>query len=207
MKIFIPSRLGSKGIPFKNRILFDYTYNIIPEQHKKDIIVSTDDPDIITKCQGLNIDYIERTEILSNDTASMKDVLLDYNNKRLPDEPILLLYLTYPNRKWDDVLKAYDFYLINKANSLLCRKDVKTNPYLCMYMLDGIHGEPIIKHNLYRRQDYLPTFEISHYIGIFNPSEINNLNLNLYNKQTVFFPIKDTIDVDLPSDLEKFFNN
>jgi hypothetical protein len=33
--------------------------------------------------------------------------------------------------------------------------------------------------------------------------EVPNLNLNLYNDDTIYFPLDKVVDVDLPSDMEK----
>jgi CMP-N-acetylneuraminic acid synthetase len=73
-----------------------------------------------------------------------------------------------------------------------------------MMIKDGIGGKQVIKHNLYRRQDYPECFEISHYISIFNKNIIHNLNNNLYNKDTVYFSIDETIDVDTEKDLKNY---
>ncbi len=202
MKILIPAREGSKGFPHKNRIFFNDILNSIPQNCWRDITVSTNDEYIINQCTSLKIDYIKRSEILSDDNASVKDVLLDYTEQRPSNDSIILLYLTYPTRSWKEIIKAYDFFKEHKGNSLLCKKEIKTNPYLCMFE-NGLNGKQIISHDLYRRQDYPKCFEISHYIGIFKPTEIINLNKNLYNEQTIFFPIKDVIDVDTREDLSK----
>ena len=47
MKIIIPARKGSKGLPGKNRLLLEHTISKIPEIYKKDVIVTTDDESII----------------------------------------------------------------------------------------------------------------------------------------------------------------
>jgi len=206
MIYFIPARKGSKGCPFKNRLLFNNTYNSIPQEYRNSIVVSTDDDWIMNICNTYKIRCIERPEKLSNDTASIKDVLLHYINESGSNEPITLLYLTYPNRIFNDILGAYRFYKKNGAKSLLCKKEVKTHPYLCMYEKFNNKGVQIVKHNFYRRQDYPKCFEISHYIGIFDSSEIINLNDNLYNRNTIFYQIEDQLDVDLPADLNKIKN-
>jgi len=205
--LFIPAREGSKGVPHKNRKLFDFTVNEIPKELQSKLVVSTDDDIVLKKCIEKNLDFYKRSEILSNDTASMKDVLLDFITKYKihEDTNIVLLYLTYPERKWQDIINAFDFFNFNKAKSLLCKKDIKTNPYLCMYEKEN-KGEQVIQHNLYRRQDYKHIFEISHFIGIFKAGEIKNLNNNLYNKETIFFKIEDVIDVDTFQDLKKIEN-
>ena len=71
-----------------------------------------------------------------------------------------------------------------------------------MFDLDNNKGSQLVKHNLYRRQDYPAVFEISHYVCIFNVNELTNLNNNLYNDETFFFKIDDVVDVDTKTDLD-----
>ena len=85
---------------------------------------------------------------------------------------------------------------LTQSKSLLCKKEVKTHPYLCIYD----NGKQVVKHNLYRRQDYPTIWEISHYICIFEVGELKKLNKNLYNKHTHFMKINDCVDVDYEKD-------
>ena len=70
---------------------------------------------------------------------------------------------------------------------------------------DGIKGKQLIKHDLYRRQDYPNCFEISHFICLFKVLELNNLNNNMYNSNTIFYKIRQVVDVDQPIDMENFY--
>ena len=80
------------------------------------------------------------------------------------------------------------------ANSLLCGQDVKSHPYLCLYK-SGFRGNQLIKHDLYRRQDYPEVFELSHYVGCCYVSELKKLNYNVIglkknlSKNNYGFPI------------------
>ena len=102
---------------------------------------------------------------------------------------------------------ALDFLRSSTSKSLLCRKECKTTPYLMAYDGGDNRGRQVIKHNLYRKQDYPKVFEISHFISAFKISELSNLNNNLYNEDTVFYPIEDVIDVDYKEDYEKHKDN
>jgi len=57
MKILIPARKNSKGIPFKNRKLFDHTAKIIPDNYKQYTYVFSDDSVVnsYAKEYGFNI--------------------------------------------------------------------------------------------------------------------------------------------------------
>jgi CMP-N-acetylneuraminic acid synthetase len=206
--ILIPARRNSKGLKFKNRRLFDFTVSEIPEEYLKKTYVSTDDEEI--KARALKICNVhDRTTAVSNDAAStlslVKQFKRDFSLTR--DEIVVMLYLTYPERAFNEVLDAVRFFEENNLKSLLCKKETKVSPYLQMYELQNGKGKQIIEHDLYRRQDYPKTFEISHYISIFKVSEIKNLNNNLYNRDTHFYEIEEKIDVDSKEDLERFEND
>jgi CMP-N,N'-diacetyllegionaminic acid synthase len=212
MKIIIPARLGSKGLPFKNRTLFKYTADSIPVDRAKDTIVTTDDPEIVKLATEYGFTVIERPSHLGEDTTSTRDVIFHaIKELHISDSDfVIMLYLTYPERTWEEVMDAFNFFLDHSysgnANSLLCKKEVKTHPYLCLeeYGADGIFGRQITKHDLYRRQDYPKCFEISHYISIFKAGAIYKLNRNLYCEETVFYPIPEVIDVDTKKELDQF---
>lgn len=201
--ILIPARKGSKGLPFKNRILFEYTANTIPEKYKKDTFVSTDDELIedMSKKYGFNLH--KRSKKSATDTATSKNILEDFacNSK----EYLITLYLTYPERKWLDIESGITFFNKHNSKSLLCKKKLKVSPYLMMYELENNKGKQIINHNLCRRQDYKPCFEISHFISIININELSSLNNNLYNENTNFMSILDVEDIDDNKNLENFY--
>lgn len=206
MKIIIPAREGSKGYPHKNRDLFNYTADSIPVLVRENVYVTTDDPVILELAREVGFNTIIRPAELANDTASMKDVVVHALNemKVAKDELVAVLYLTYPERRWLDLMDAAAFYLRMEpampVSSLLCKKEVKSNPFLCMYDF-GHRGKQVIGHDLYRRQDYPKCFELSHFIVLLRPASIDKLNSNLYNIETLFWEIDDKVDVDLKKDL------
>ncbi len=202
--IMIPARSGSKGVPHKNRKLLSYTLNVIPEEYLSKVWVNTDDDHIKAICREHGVQIFNRKPEHATDHASIKRVIHDFVYSKRINQTIIMLYLTHPQRTWSDIIKAYDFYKKHRATSLLCKKKVDTHPYLMMYDKNNVFGEQVVKHNLYRRQDYPKVFEISHYIAIFEPWKFRELNENMYNEKTVFFPITDKIDIDTPEDLEKF---
>ena len=198
--LVLPARKGSKGIPYKNRKLIDYTLNILPKEISSQVIIATDDEYLIEKYNYYRI--FKRSNQVSSDKACTKSLFLEMYNY-IDFNNIIMLYLTYPERTYKDILLAVEFYEKQKAKSMLCSKKISNSPYLMMHK-NGIKGSQIIEHDLYRRQDYPECFEISHFISIFNKNEIVNLNNNMYNEDTVFYPIENTIDVDMPADLEMF---
>lgn len=209
IKYVIPARKNSKGLPFKNRKLICYTLDKLPKEVVSDTIITTDDEELIKIAKHYGIVCYKRDDNLALDDTSTKDVLLDLKNNKLFDncETVVMLYLTYPERTWLDIQNIISFYNQNKAKSLLCKKEIKgTHPYLYMLEVDNLYGEQLRPHNLYRRQDYPKVFEISHFVSIFDVNELQNLNDNLYNNKTIFYQIKDKIDVDTEKDFNQFIN-
>lgn len=207
-RIIIPARKGSKGLPFKNRKLLKYTLETIPKHLLSITYISTDDEQI--KEQVNNICQIHNRSLQnSQDSTSTLSLIKEIRQDLCltSDENVVMLYLTYPERTFEEISRIYDFFVKNNINSLLCKKEIKTSPFLHMYDLGNGKGKQVIKHNLYRRQDYPKCFEISHYVSIFKVSEIDKMNNNMYNDETYFYEIKDRVDVDEQKDLERFLKN
>ena len=202
IRYVIPARDGSKGLPHKNRILFDHTFLQIPEEVLKNVYISTDDSEIIERAAGAST--LSRAPELSNDTASMLDVLIDVANffEFKDNDIIVLLYLTYPGRQWATVQNTIRYFEDTGAHSMLGRKPVKTHPYLCVLE----NGRQVIKHDLYRRQDYPVCYEISHAICMMRVGELEKLNRNLYNENTVYVDVDDYVDIDTERDYAEEFD-
>lgn len=206
MKIIIPARKGSKGVPLKNRKLFKYTANIIPDEMKNSTYVVTDDERIKEMAVDYKFNILDRTPEVSSDKASSKDIMkYTIDSLGMSNETILMLYLTYPLRKWKDVQRAFISFDSLNLDSLLCKHPLDISPFLMLREEKDNRGSQLFNHDLYRRQDYPECFELSHYICLFKSNVINNLNNNLYNNDTYFLPMnKKVIDVDTLEDLEEF---
>ena len=205
----IPARRDSKGLPFKNRKLLDYTINNIPIELHEKTIVTTNDEKIIEKLSATNINVLRRDEQLCLDDISIKDVMLDVVKKfqMKSNDTIVLLYLTSPDRKFSDIEKILGYYYERKIKTLTCCVEPKTHPYLVLFKKENQKGEQVVKHNLYRRQDYPECFEIRHFVCIFQVDEIQKLNSNMYNESTIFYKIDSDIDVDHENDLKEFLKS
>lgn len=203
----IPARQESKGIPYKNRKLFTYTAETIPQAHKSQVIVSTDDSVLMSQAREYGFKARKRSQTLAHDTASMKDVLLDLKEHyQLPaDDTMVLLYLTYPQRTWDDVQKITTFFHDNDGTALSCCLDVADHPYLCFTEGEQHTGIPVVAHDYYRRQDYPRCFRLSLFVGIFRVFQLAALNNLLVCKDTIFYKLsKSIIDIDNQIDMINF---
>lgn len=197
----IPARKNSKGFRHKNRFLFEK----LPLELKNKNVIITSDDEIIEQMnkESYGFDFLHRPNKLSQDTTSIKPVLehvvSEYNLK--PEDDLVVLYLTYPERTYNDIKTIVSFYKNHKGQSLLCKEPINQHPYLCFYD-KGLKGQRIVNHNMYRRQDYPKCFFGSHYIAIVNVKFLPSVDLNLYNKETLFYDLGEhKIDVDNKTDL------
>ena len=194
--------MNSKGVPFKNRKLFEYTAKSIPKQYINDTYVFTDDDVINDYAQNHAFKTASRSPASAADESTTKEMMEDFCSHFTDNDFVVMLYLTYPNRDWADVDKAIIIFEERNLSSLLCRKEAKQTPYLMMFDRGDGTGEQVVKHNFSRRQDYRECFELSHYISIILPSELEKLNNNLYNDTTYFMKIDEALDIDTEEDLQ-----
>jgi len=205
----IPARRNSKGLPFKNRKLFPITVDTIPEEEKTNTVVSTDDEEISRLAQERGISVHHRSTQVSSDTASTTELMEEVaRHQHWEDEDdVIMLYLTYPQRTYKDIEDIYNFYKSKNGNTLLCKQEATTHPYMCYYDLPDNKGMRVINHDLYRRQDYPECFFVSYFVAIFKVGFLKLLNKNLNHPQTLFYPLPyDSIDIDTQEDLENFLN-
>ena len=208
--IIIPARKGSKGFPGKNRLLFNHTASIVPDYLREKTIITSDDEEIIEQAKNFDFRIHFRANHLCTDEANIKDVLLDVvNNFNIFEKDIVsMVYLPYPQRTWQDVCNAYVFLKNSYAKSLLCREELdpdEIHPYRYFYDNENGTGSQVVTHDLYRRQDYPKVFKANHFIFMSYADEIKKLNKNLWNSDTVFYPVRKPIDIDNKEDFEKFF--
>ncbi len=201
----IPARKGSKGLPLKNRLLLEKTLKTIPLHHHASTLVTSDDDIILDMSRKYGCLIQRRHPSLCSDEASIRDVLVDTAKfiKMDSADLVVLLYLTFPEREYEDIKKAIEFFNGASARSMLCRVDPETHPYLCLYEGQDGKGRQVIKHDKCRRQEYPSCFMVSHYIGIFVASELGLLNRNMYNDDTIFYPINSPLDIDTLEDFKK----
>ena len=204
--ILIPARKGSKGFPFKNRKLLDFTINSIPKEYLNIVYVSTDDDCIRNRALELNVNVIDRPSNLAADETSMKDVLQHFIKiKGIPkNSNIILLYLTYPERTWLDISDIYNFFKDKKVDSLICADEVDQHPYLCFYERENLKGEMVIKHNFYRRQDYPKCLKQSMFVACYKTKIVDKLNDLMVEDNSIFYKLeKNKVDVDYKIDFDK----
>jgi len=204
--ILIPALAGTKSVPNENRKLIHSTLKSIPSDYRRKIWVSTNDASIKDICKKEIISCQNHKTPSASYASSLKQIVHEFIHEQRITKTIIILSLLYPNRTWNDVARSYNFFKSHKATSLLCRKEIIQHPYLMMKEINSIYGEQLIKHNLYRKQDYPKVFEISHYISIIEPWKFRELGSDLFNEKTIFWPIsseiKDNTEVPIDNPVE-----
>ena len=128
--ILIPARKGSKGLPLKNRTLFDHTAKIIPKEYSNDVYVSTDDAFFYDKCNEYGFNYHSRKHEHSMDTSTSKDFVQEFLKKS--KKYLITLYLTYPERKWESVERAIKFFSKRNLNHSFVKENKYIHIWCCM---------------------------------------------------------------------------
>ena len=120
----IPAREGSKRLPKKNILPLDgkplISWTIeeaIQSKYIDNVIVSSDDKEILNIAKNYSIKYMNRDKSLSSDTATSFDVVLNVINQQNEQyDYVMLLQPTSPLRTVKDIDNACD--LLVKKNAL-----------------------------------------------------------------------------------------
>ena len=212
--IVVPARSGSKGIPKKNinllkgKPLILYTFETAKQIPNSSLCITTDDKYVKNIAKNYTDIIIDRSDILSSDTASMDDVLIDtiqQIRKRSNEyyDNIILLQPTSPLRKIEDVLEALNLYQNNMENLILSVSMAKENPYYTQ--LEEINGEicNVKNHNYKTRQECPNIYNINGSIYIFNIDKFLEIkSLNKFKKRIFLTQPENSIDIDEPFDLK-----
>lgn len=210
---FIPARKGSKGFPFKNRLLFDDTADFIDEHGWfEKVIVSTDDEIVEQKARERGYSVHRRPAQLCGDAVSIKEVLQSViDDQKLDKKAIVwLFYLPIVYKNLSDFLRAKQVMEEGPVVSLCGFIEAKSHPFYC-WSYDERTGQlkQYIKNDVYRRQDLPPAWTHHHYLCCFKAGEIGNLNNELISNRTYpFFLSGDTaeqlIELDTPQQYEQW---
>ncbi|NQY74113.1 MAG: acylneuraminate cytidylyltransferase family protein [Candidatus Margulisbacteria bacterium] len=158
----IPARGGSKGIPHKNRKplcgkpLILYTIEAAQNSQLEQIIVSTDDPEIIEIAKSSGVSCIHRPQELAQDDTPTLPVLQHALSTLDPSfDAVVTLQPTSPLRNSKHINEAMALFELDpKTDSLVSIIDVPHNmtPESMMTLENG-YLLPINTHSPLRRQD------------------------------------------------------
>tara|TARA_B100001057_G_scaffold221315_2_gene221710 strand:+ start:161 stop:814 length:654 start_codon:yes stop_codon:yes gene_type:complete len=186
---FIPARLGSKGLKYKNRKLFNYTALFLNKiKWIDEVVVSSDDPYIKKLALKNNFLFHKRIKKLSGPKSSIKSVLEDFVAKsNFSKEFIIwLFYLTIPIRDLKDFNKAKKIIERKNNDSLISLIPAMTHPFSCWYLKNNKMCQ-FVTNNEYRRQDLPSAYSHHHYLCSFKIKVLPRLNNELIYHNT--YPI------------------
>ena len=130
----IPARKNSKGLKYKNRLLFNNTANFVKKLKFIDkILVSSDDPQILKKALDFNFFIHKRKKKYAKDDTSIKKTIINICEELNFDltDNIWLFYLPIVKRSIKDFERAL-FYAQKRQFKSMCtfyESDYKYHPY------------------------------------------------------------------------------
>ena len=135
----IPARGGSKGIPRKNvrlmngKPLLYYAINNAKScEHITDIVVTTDDLEIINTAKNYDVDIIKREDELAGDNITLDPVIYDALNKmeelkKYTYDVVITLQATSPLLKSNTLNEAIKDFIIKRPDTCI---SVVNKPHL-----------------------------------------------------------------------------
>jgi len=222
MKILaiIPARGGSKGVPGKNTKLLNgkpliaYTSEIaLQSKHLKEIIVSTEDAQIMEVAQnlGLQVPFI-RPKALAQDNTPTIDVIIHalqwYEKQNIFFDAVCLLQVTSPFRTVAFVDEAIEKFIASSCDSLVSVQKVpqEYNPHWTFEVnakgnLKIATGEAEI---IPRRQELPMSYHRDGSIYITKTGVLLQQH-SLYGKSTAFIesPTESYVNIDTMEDWKK----
>jgi|LakMenEpi03Aug12_release.lakeMendotaPanAssembly.Ray.scaffolds.fasta_scaffold58044_3 CMP-N,N'-diacetyllegionaminic acid synthase len=225
LMILIPARGGSKAIPKKNIVnlkgqpLLAWTSNVaLSSNLSRHVILSTDSQEVasIGKSLGLSVPFLRPPEFAKDDTLQIeviKHALTEMKKLlNLNFDSVMLLQPTTPFRKKLTLLKAYESFINEKADTLITVSDISRVDQSTIYLSPKkLKSDLYLLHDLEEdisapqgtlRQDFRERWWRNGAIYIFNSSTLLNTN-SLYGGKTIGLStdLVESINIDTFSDL------
>lgn len=213
MKVLIPARGGSKGIPNKNLIdingnpLIFYTINeALKVFDSHSIYVSSDSDKILSYVKKFGINTIKRPKSLSGDNSTSSQVINHFIESIDEKGEYKIIYLqpTSPLRKAKHIKDSINVFESKKCNSLISVS--KSNEYIDKtFTLTNGYIEPFLGISRYNeiRQDAIKTYYPNGAIYIFtSQSFLKNNKIPIDHVIPFIMRRVDSIDIDDNIDLE-----
>jgi len=225
LMILIPARGGSKAIPKKNIVnlrgqpLLAWTSNVaLSSNLSRHVILSTDSQEVanIGKSLGLSVPFLRPPEFAKDDTLQIeviKHALTEMKKLlNLNFDSVMLLQPTTPFRKEVTLLKAYESFIDEKADTLITVSDLSRIDQSTIYLSPKkLKSDLYLLHDLEEdisapqgtlRQDFKERWWRNGAIYIFNSSTLLNTN-SLYGGKTIGLStdLVESINIDTFSDL------
>jgi len=145
----IPARGGSKSVPGKNiralagKPLLAWSIEVARQVSEIDrILVSTDDPQIVSVGRAYGAEVYARPAHLATDEAlvidALKDLLETLRKERETPEWVILLEPTCPLRTPQDVRSCLNLVAQGGCDSVATFKDAELNPHRAWRITNGV---------------------------------------------------------------------
>lgn len=210
----IPARGGSKGIPGKNikplagKPLISYTIDVARELAPDcDICVTTDDADIISTVEAMNlkVPFVRPAE-LATDHSGTYEVLIHaldfYESQGIHYDTLVLLQPTSPLRTADDVRSCLQLYT-PEIDMVVSVMQAATNPYYNAFETDENGFLHISKGDgkYTRRQDAPKVWEYNGAVYVINTASLRKMKLGEFTRRKMYEMSRErSIDLDSPTD-------
>jgi len=205
----IPARGGSKGIPRKNvkllagKPMIAYTVEAaLKSKYLDRVIVSTEDKEIAETSKKYGVEVIKRPKRLATDKAGLTDVIshvLDIlRRENYIPKLIILLQPTSPLRNTDDINRATELFLKDKAEFLISVCPAE-HPPCWGFMIKNKYLKPIFepKYLEMTRQDLPKSYMPNGAIYIFAPEVLSKYKSFHSNKTLPYImPPERSVDID-----------
>ena len=218
MKVIIPARAGSKGIPRKNMMkVGGKTLVQLSIEHAlqltDEVYVNSEDDEILEHAKEFGAIPYKRPMELAKDDTSLRDVISEMVGKgrgvfglMANIDDLLILLPTYPLRNVQQTGDFWKRYLRAKklrgVPSALCCRPCDP-PDLCVRLEDYCKSTPATDRLIYRRQERELCVKLSHYLVACDSKELYTLDDGFYAENTFLYPLTEKpIDVDSEEDLQ-----
>ncbi len=208
----IPARAGSKGLPNKNKRLFCgkplIQYSIecaLSSAYIDNIVVTSDDLDILNICNSYPITSINRPKHLSDDLASTSDVVKHVLTNSPSYDYFTLLQPTSPLRLTADIDESIKIVCQHNSSSCVSMSLCKQTPYTLFRLkqdklLRFIEKPPYCSS---RRQDQEDFYFVNGSIYTVKTTEFNKSSTFIFDDTSpLLIPQQRTIDIDNQVDFD-----
>jgi len=211
--VVIPCRKGSKRLKnkntkkFKNKKLYQFTVQqSLRIFEKKNIIVSTDDIEIINYCKIKKVNFIKRSKLLSHGKVTSMQILDSIKKKiKLNIKNYIYLQVTSPLRRDIDIRTAIKIFKRKKVNCLISVTNTFVNPLWCNSIKNDTMYNFINKKIGITQSQKLPkSYQINGSIFIIKKKFIDKNNSFYQIKKSIPFYMNKrySIDIDDKDDFE-----
>ena len=208
----IPARAGSKGLVGKNtkRLVGVPLYQHAVEQAQAagitDILISTDDKEILNTKQPEGVRALKRPDHLATDATPMIEVLTDLVTHHIPDDRlVVLLQPTSPLRRAEHIQGALDVYAHGTFDIVMSAVEMDRS-ILKAGILVGNKFNPINKpeYVFSNRQSLPPVYKHNGAIYVFSRDWLHSNQSFITDRIGIFeMSAADSLDIDNADDFAR----